>query len=81
MEGVLRVEGPALDWRAMKAELTIPRFQLGPAPEVDIAAEALTGGSDAPLALAAEPGDRGSKSWCSTSIPGTATTRRRGTGN
>src|ERR1022692_2386386 len=32
MEGSLRIEGPALNWRAMKAELRIPQFQLGPAP-------------------------------------------------
>jgi translocation and assembly module TamB len=42
MEGVLHVEGPALNWRAMKAELRIPQFQLGPANKTDIAAELLT---------------------------------------
>ena len=38
MEGVLHVEGPALNWRANKAELRIPRLQLGPAPGGGIAA-------------------------------------------
>jgi uncharacterized protein YhdP len=32
MEGSLRIDGPALDWRALKGELRIPQFQLGPAP-------------------------------------------------
>jgi len=50
-EGTLRVEGPALNWRAMKAELRIPRFQLGPAPEVDIAAEALTIRNSGPIVV------------------------------
>jgi translocation and assembly module TamB len=50
-EGTLRIEGPALNWRAMKAELRIPRFQLGPAPEVDIAAEALTIRNTGPIVL------------------------------
>jgi translocation and assembly module TamB len=51
MEGSLRVEGPALNWRAMKAELRIPRFQLGPAPEVDIAADALTLRNSGPIVV------------------------------
>src|ERR1039457_3807010 len=51
MEGSLRIEGPALNWRAMKAELRIPRFQLGPAPEVDIAADALTLRNSAPIVV------------------------------
>ena len=51
LEGVLRVEGPALNWRAMKAELRIPQFQLGPSPEVDIAAEALTLKNSGPIVV------------------------------
>jgi translocation and assembly module TamB len=51
MEGSLRIEGPALNWRAMKAELRIPRFQLGPAPEVDIAADALTLRNSGPIVV------------------------------
>ncbi len=50
-EGVLRIEGPALNWRAMKAELRIPQFQLGPAPEVDIAADALTLKNSGPIVV------------------------------
>ena len=51
MEGTLRIEGPALNWRAMKAELRIPQFQFGPAPEVDIAADALTLKNSGPIVL------------------------------
>jgi translocation and assembly module TamB len=51
MEGSLRIEGPALNWRAMKAELRLPRFQLGPAPEVDIAADALTIRNSGPIVV------------------------------
>jgi translocation and assembly module TamB len=51
VEGSLRIEGPALNWRAMKAELRIPRFQLGPAPEVDIAADALTIRNSGPIVV------------------------------
>jgi translocation and assembly module TamB len=51
MEGTLHIEGPALNWRAMKAELRIPQFQLGPAPEVDIAAEALTLKNSGPMVV------------------------------
>ena len=51
MEGVLRVEGPALNWRAMKAELRIPQFQFGPAPEVDISADALTLKNSGPIVV------------------------------
>jgi translocation and assembly module TamB len=50
-EGVLRIEGPALNWRAMTAELRVPQFQLGPAPEVDIAAEALTLKNSGPIVV------------------------------
>jgi translocation and assembly module TamB len=50
-EGVLRIEGPALNWRAMKAELRIPRFQLGPSPEVDAAAEAHTIRNTGPIVV------------------------------
>jgi translocation and assembly module TamB len=50
-EGVLRIEGPALNWRAMKAELRIPQFQLGPAPGVDIAADALTLKNSGPIVV------------------------------
>ncbi len=49
VEGVLRVEGPALNWRAMKAELRIPQFQLGPAPGVDVAPEGLTLKNSGPI--------------------------------
>jgi translocation and assembly module TamB len=49
--GTLHIEGPALNWRAMKADLRIPQFQLGPAPEVDIAADALTIRNDGPIVL------------------------------
>jgi translocation and assembly module TamB len=51
VEGVLRVEGPALNWRAMKAELRIPQFQLGPAPGVDIAPEGLTLKNSGPIVV------------------------------
>ncbi len=51
MEGSLRIEGPALNWRAMKAELRIAQFQLGPAPEVDIAADALTIRNSGPIVV------------------------------
>ena len=51
MEGVLRVEGPALNWRAMKAELRIPQFQLGPANKTDIAAQAFTLKNSGPIML------------------------------
>jgi translocation and assembly module TamB len=51
MEGALSVEGPALNWRAMKAELRIPQFQLGPSPDVDIAAEALTLKNSGPIVV------------------------------
>ena len=50
-EGVLRIEGPALNWRAMTAELRLPQFQIGPAPEVDIAAEALTLKNSGPIVV------------------------------
>jgi translocation and assembly module TamB len=50
-EGVLRIEGPALNWRAMTVELRIPQFQLGPAPEVDTAAETLTLKNSGPIVV------------------------------
>ncbi len=51
MEGVLHIEGPALNWRAMKAELRIPRFQIGPAPGAELAAEAPTLKNSAPIVV------------------------------
>jgi len=55
VEGVLRIEGPALNWKAMKAELRIPQFQLGPAPEMDIASnvtsDALTLKNSGPIVV------------------------------
>jgi len=49
MEGVLHVEGPALNWRAMKAELWIPQFELGPANKTDIAAQVFTLKNSGPI--------------------------------
>jgi len=49
MEGVLHVEGPALNWRAMKAELRIPQFELGPANKTDIAAQVFTLKNSGPI--------------------------------
>jgi translocation and assembly module TamB len=51
MEGVLHIEGPALNWRATKAELRIPRFQIGPAPGADIPVEAPTLKNSAPIVV------------------------------
>ena len=51
MEGVLHIEGPALNWLANKAELRIPRLQLGPAPGVGIAAEAPTLTNSGPVVV------------------------------
>jgi hypothetical protein len=51
MEGVLHIEGPALNWRANRAELRIPRLQLGPAPGVGIAAEAPTLTNSGPVVV------------------------------
>jgi translocation and assembly module TamB len=50
-EGTLRIDGPALDWRALKAELRIPQFQLGPAPNIDVAAGALTVKNEGPVVV------------------------------
>jgi translocation and assembly module TamB len=47
-QGSLRIEGPALDWHAFKAELRIPNFELGPSPETGIAA-ALTVKNEGPI--------------------------------
>jgi translocation and assembly module TamB len=49
MEGVLRIEGPALNWRAMTGELRIPRFQFGPAPKADLSAELFTVKNSGPI--------------------------------
>jgi translocation and assembly module TamB len=35
-EGQLRIDGPLLQPQALKAQLTIPQFELGPAPDSDI---------------------------------------------
>jgi translocation and assembly module TamB len=35
-EGQLRIDGPLLQPQALKAQLTIPQFELGPAPDPDI---------------------------------------------
>jgi translocation and assembly module TamB len=51
MAGVLHVEGPALNWRAMKAELRIPQFQMGPANKTDVAAELLTLKNSGPMVV------------------------------
>jgi translocation and assembly module TamB len=40
-EGELRIQGPALDWKALQAELRIPRLELGPAPNTDLASAPL----------------------------------------
>jgi translocation and assembly module TamB len=37
LEGSLQIEGPALDWPAIKAELRIPTLELKPAPGTSIA--------------------------------------------
>ncbi len=50
-EGTLRVDGPALNWHALKAELRIPQFQLGPAPAVDLASGALTVKNEGPIVV------------------------------
>ncbi len=48
-EGALHLEGPALNPAAIKATLTIPHFQLGPSPDIDIAAASLTISNAAPI--------------------------------
>ncbi|HEY1492979.1 MAG TPA: translocation/assembly module TamB domain-containing protein [Candidatus Solibacter sp.] len=50
-EGSLHLDGPALDWRSLKAELRIPQLQLAPAPEIDVAAGALTVKNAAPVVV------------------------------
>jgi len=40
-EGELRVEGPALNWKALQAELRIPNFEMGPAPNTELASAPL----------------------------------------
>jgi translocation and assembly module TamB len=49
LEGSLRIDGPALDWRALKGELRIPQVQLGPAPGSQLATEGLTVRNAAPI--------------------------------
>jgi translocation and assembly module TamB len=51
VEGVLHVDGPAMNWRAMKADLRIPQFQLGPAPGAGAATDALTLKNSEPIAV------------------------------
>jgi translocation and assembly module TamB len=50
-EGSLRIDGPLEDWRALKAELQIPQFQLGPSPNIDVAAGALTVKNEGPIVV------------------------------
>ncbi|MEO8368528.1 MAG: translocation/assembly module TamB domain-containing protein [Candidatus Solibacter sp.] len=50
-EGAIHVEGPAANWRAMKAELRIPEFQLGAAPGVTAASGALTLKNSGPIVV------------------------------
>jgi len=38
-EGELRIDGPALQPQAMKAELRVPKFEIGPAPGSDLAGQ------------------------------------------
>ncbi len=40
--GTLHLDGPILNWRALKAELRIPQFQLAPSPSIDVASGTLT---------------------------------------
>ena len=49
VEGALHLEGPAANWRAMKAELRLPEFQLGAAPGLTPTAGALTLKNDGPI--------------------------------
>jgi translocation and assembly module TamB len=50
-EGTLHLDGPIADWRALKAELRIPQFRLGPAPHIDVAAGALTVNNEGPVVV------------------------------
>src|ERR1039458_1050585 len=51
MEGSLRIEGPALNWRAMKAELRPPPFPCTTLFRSDIAADALTIRNSGPIVV------------------------------
>jgi translocation and assembly module TamB len=48
-EGTLRIDGPVLDWRALKAELRIPQLQLGPSADVGVSSAALTVKNEGPI--------------------------------
>jgi translocation and assembly module TamB len=48
-DGELRLQGPALDWKAMTAELRIPRLEIGPAPDTKLASAPLRIANQGPL--------------------------------
>uniref|UniRef100_Q02B21 Translocation and assembly module TamB C-terminal domain-containing protein n=1 Tax=Solibacter usitatus (strain Ellin6076) TaxID=234267 RepID=Q02B21_SOLUE len=51
IEGSLHLDGPVLDWHALRAELRIPQVQLAPSPEIDVAGGALTVKNAAPVVV------------------------------
>jgi len=51
LEGALHLEGPALNWRAMKGDLRVPQFEFGPALGLNPAADALTLKNNGPVVL------------------------------
>ena len=50
-EATLRIDGPVANWRELKAELRIPQFRVGPAPNIDVAAGALTVNNEGPVVV------------------------------
>ncbi|HUI55431.1 MAG TPA: translocation/assembly module TamB domain-containing protein [Bryobacteraceae bacterium] len=50
-EGQLRIEGPAVDPQALKAELRIPQFEIGPPPETGLTASALVLHNSGPIVV------------------------------
>lgn len=49
VDGELRIQGPALDWKALQAELRIPRLEIGPAPNTQLASAPLRVTNQGPL--------------------------------
>ncbi|HXA52438.1 MAG TPA: translocation/assembly module TamB domain-containing protein, partial [Candidatus Acidoferrum sp.] len=49
MDGEFRIQGPALDWKALQAELRIPRLEIGPAPNTELASAPLRVTNQGPL--------------------------------
>ena len=48
-DGEVRLQGPALNWKAMQAELRIPRLEIGPAPNSNLASAPLRVTNQGPL--------------------------------